>query len=183
MKKKKFFMITTIIQIVLFLSPICMAEENDAGTFSGSFLVGSRFVDVGKSETKYDQHFNLHKGPRLFDFEINYTPNNTIKKYFDSFQVNLSHFGGDPFESFNVKMVKFGEYDFKYQRRKSTYFYDDIILPQELSSYLVSNGGDFHSFNFDRIIDNSSLVSCIGRSNSNSSLFISCVVVLSPRFV
>lgn len=119
-------------------------KENDG--FSGSFMIGYRSVDIDGMETKYMEDINLDTGPRLFHLKLHYVPEGNIKKFFDRFDLSVSNFGGDPFETFSIDVVKYGKYKFQYDRRKSTYFYNDNFT-----------GGDYHTFDFDRINDSAML--------------------------
>lgn len=137
--KKVFLLITAIFTLSLFNS--LLAEEKD-DHFYGSFLVGYRMVDTSGVETKYKEDINLEKGVRLFHFNLHFLPEGKLKKLFDRLDLALNNFGGDPFETFGLSVVKYGKYDFKYNRRKSAYFYNDIL-----------EGHDFRTFDFDRISD------------------------------
>jgi hypothetical protein len=128
------------------------AEKKDDDQLSGSFMVGYRFVDTEGTETKYKEDINLEKGPRLFHFNLHYAPTGNLKKLFDRLDVRVYNFGGDPFESLGIDVVKYGKYKFKYDRRKSTYFYHDILAAH-----------DYHTFNFDRINDSGMLKVRLGK--------------------
>lgn len=156
MKKNK-ILLNVLVVLVLFgfsLTGSLLAEDKDSDEFYGSFLVGYRFVDVNESETKYMEDINLQKGPRLFNFKVHFAPKGKIKKLFDYFDIKLYNFGGDPFESFSIAVAKYGKYKFKYDRRKSTYFYNDKL-----------EGLDFHTFSFDRINDSGLLKIWVGNNS------------------
>jgi hypothetical protein len=74
-----------------------------------------------------------------------------MKVIFDRLDVTINNFGGDPYETIDVSVQKFGDYSFRYNRRKSTYFYAD---QQETSPGHLY---DLHTFNFDRVADTGSL--------------------------
>jgi hypothetical protein len=157
MRKNKIVLIALLVLVMFpgILTTVSLRageEEGDDG-FSGSFMLGYRTVDVDGVETKYMEDINLEKGPRLFHLKLFYTPEGKLKKLFDRFDLRVTHFGGDPFESFSVDVVKYGKYKFKYQRRKSTYFYSDIL-----------EGHDFHRFDFDRVNDSGLLKVWLGKN-------------------
>ncbi len=130
------------------------AAAQESGAFTGSFQVGFRIVDVTGSPNKYSEDINLEDGPRLFRFDIDYIPEDEMRKFADKVTIDLNNFGGDPFESLSVSVEKFGRYDFDYDRTKSNYFYNDIILPIELAGDpALALAGDFHHFDFDRVHD------------------------------
>lgn len=149
---------TTPLTLLVLLTIICCAASAGAqGTedwsFFGSFQVGFRAVDVEGSETKYRQHLNLEDGPRLFNVNFELTPPEEMRKLFDRVELDMTNLGGDPFETIRFSIQKYGVFSLKYDRRKSTYFYDDIILPVDLSDPELSNAGDFHRYDFDRVRD------------------------------
>jgi hypothetical protein len=136
-----------LVLTLAFTVPATAAEEKKKDdNFTGSFMVGYRGVDVTGVHTKYMEDYNLDSGARLFRFNLHYRPTGDLKKLVDSVDVGLYNFGGEPFESFYLSVVKYGTYQFKYDRRKSNYFYKDIFA-----------GHDFHTFDFDRINDSLSL--------------------------
>ncbi len=127
-------------------------EKKDDG-FSGSFLMGYRGVNVDGVESKYKEDYNLDDGPRLFNLYIHYSPKNELSKYFDHLSLYVLNFGGDPFESFGVDVVKYGKYKFDFSRRKSDYFYEDHLI-----------GHDFHNYNFTRVRDSGMLKIWLGKN-------------------
>lgn len=149
MRKK----ILTTIAILIFVFPLTLsllAQEQDE-TFYGSFNFGYRMVDRNGTLDKYKEDINLDDGARLFNFSLHFTPVGTLKNLFDRIDLNLYNFGGDPYETLGLSIQKYGKYKFKYDRRKSTYFYSDQLEASAGTLY------DFHTFNFDRISDSGSL--------------------------
>jgi predicted porin len=69
----------------------------------------------------------------------------------------LSGLGGDPHESVAVTVKKYGAYRFRYNRHRSDYFYEDILVRPQDASIEGSTGGDFHHYDFERTRDNASL--------------------------
>ncbi len=138
---------------LIFILKIAVAQEN----FSGNFLSGYRYVDISGVEHKYLQHFNLERGPRLFELNFYFEPTGKLATLSDQMDLSLHNFGGDPFETLSFRTAKFGSYSFKYQRRKAAYYYHDTILPSGLAEGGLAAAGDFRTFNFDRVIDNADL--------------------------
>ncbi len=132
----------------LSLTGFIIGGTDSDSDFSGSFLLGYRAVDLSANSSlnKYKEDINLEDGARLFNFNLHLIPEGKLKNLFDRFDFVINNFGGDPFESMSISFSKYGKYNFKYDRRKATYFYNDVLL-----------GGDDHTFNFDRVIDNGSL--------------------------
>lgn len=129
----------------------------DDGSLDGKIRLGYRFVDTGGSETKYREDLNLEEGARLFELRIDFEPSAGQRSLADRITLDLDHFGGDPFESMNLSVRKFGAYDFRFRRTTSRYFYEDVFLPLELSTPSLSDAGDFHTFDFDRVRDSAEL--------------------------
>ena len=146
-----------LLAALLLLAPLSLAAEEMTGSFSGSFKVGFRNVDVGGSENKYKEDYNIGEGPRLFDLRLELVPELGARNLADEITVDIANFGGDAFETMGLAVRKFGSYDLRYDRRKSSYFYNDIILLPAQANVRESTGGDFHTFNFDRVRDTASL--------------------------
>jgi len=149
MKKNKILLL--IITTVCFIGLVggslwAGTEKKEEKEFYGKFMVGYRMVDTDGAETKYMEDINLEKGPRLFNFNLTYAPLGNMKKLFDQMDIRLNNFGGDPFETFAIEIRKYGKYQFQYDRRKSAYFYNDML-----------EAGDYHTFDFDRINDSGML--------------------------
>lgn len=125
-------------------------EKENTKTFSGKFSFGYRVVDTSGALTKYKEDINLEDGARLFNFNLHFTPDGNLKKIFDRIDLNVYNFGGDPYETFGLSVQKYGSYKFQYDRKKSTYFYEDLHAP---GGHLY----DFHTFSFDRTSDSGSL--------------------------
>lgn len=131
--------------------------EPTTGRLSGHFNLGFRSVDVGGNHGKYEEDFGYEDGPRLFDFEVDFEPETGARGIADRIELSATNLGGDPFETIRLKVRKHGAYDFRFDRRKSHYFYEDTLVPPELANPRLSNGGDFHTFDFDRIRDTAKL--------------------------
>ena len=119
------------------------------GQFSGDFLFGFRFVDTSGpgANYKYKEDLNLRRGARLSSFNLSYAPENGLKKYFDRLDVRVLNLGGDPYETISVGLQKYGSYQIQYDRRKSTYFYQDLTRTDAGALY------DLFTFDFDRVQD------------------------------
>ncbi len=140
-----------VLGLGLVSSPAAHAQMDEGSSSTGRFVLGFRNVDVGGTETKYKEDFNLSDGPRLMDLDFALAPEGTLKDMVDRIQLTVSDFGDDPFQSLHLAVDKFGTYSFQFNHWKSAYFYDDTILPEALANERISNGGDFHTFDFDRV--------------------------------
>ncbi len=149
MQSKKIILPVLLAAFVFSLAFSLQAQDENKG-LTGTFQFGYRMVDTEGALTKYKEDFNLEKGFRLFNLNLHYTPTEKLQKLFDRLDLTMYNFGGDPFESFGLSVQKIGLYKFKYDRKKSTYFYDDQTIA----------GGalyDHHTFDFVRYTDSAVL--------------------------
>jgi len=132
------------------------AEEEDKN-LSVNLLFGYRAVETSGLTDKYREDFNLSRGVRLFDFELSFLAPESLKKLFDRVDLLVANFGGDPFEAFTLAARKHGRYRFRYERKKSAYYYADprTIAPQTRF--------DLMTFDFDRVSDSASLILTVAR--------------------
>jgi hypothetical protein len=128
------------------------AQSADEAQFTGRFSLGARGVDLGGSESKYREDINLDDGPRVFDIGFVFVPSGTDRPV-DRVDVDISSLGGEPYESMHLEVRKYGAYKLKVDRRRSEYFYEDVILPAALASVSGSTAGDFHHADFERVRD------------------------------
>ncbi|MCG8455962.1 MAG: hypothetical protein MI919_06730, partial [Holophagales bacterium] len=135
-------------------SPPAGAEDGD---LDGRFRLGYRFVDTSGNENKYREDLNLDEGARLFELRLDFEAPDSMRSLVDRASLDVQTFGGDPFETLHLRVQRFGTFDFRFDRTESTYFYEDIIVPKELADFNISDGGDFHHFDFDRVRDRASL--------------------------
>ena len=142
-------LLTAMVAALVWAPPI--AADNDG--FTGKFRLGYRSVDFSGSQTKYEEDINLDDGVRLFELRVSWLGEPGQKMPADRIELDMTGFGGDPFEALHIGVKKHGRYDFRFDRTKSTYFYQDVILPHDLADVRTSTGGDFHHFDFDRVRD------------------------------
>lgn len=130
------------------LAPAARSQsEGVEGSFGGEFRIGFRTVDVNGADRKYDEDYNIQQGPRLFDLRLDFVPEEGARKWVDRIDVTATNLGGDAFETLSVSARKHGSFDFRYDRRVSEYFYDDLF----------ATAGDFHTFDFERVHDRAEL--------------------------
>ena len=89
----------------------------------------------------------------MFNLNFELTPTREMRGLFDRIELDMSNLGGDPFETVRVSVQKFGSYSLEYDRRKSSYFYDDTLEmsgPGDPGTIAVP---DHHRFDFDRVRD------------------------------
>ena len=126
------------------------SEETPLFEIRGLFDAGFRWRDVDGNGDKYREDLNYSTGARLFNVDLSLSP--TAGGAVDLINVYAVQLG-DPFESMGVTVKKFSDFNFRFRRNTSAYFYRDIILPVADSSPSLSNAGDFHHFDFDRTND------------------------------
>ena len=146
MPHKKIILLFTLI-VFVFSTAISLRAEEEKKNLYGKLMFGYRFVDTSGAVERYKQDINLDEGLRIFNFNLQITPNATFQNLFDRIDINMYNFGGDPYETFRLAIKKSGKYQFQYDRRKSTYFYAD---QHEVGGHLFNP----FTFDFNRIMDN-----------------------------
>ena len=146
MRNKKIFLALTL-TVLVFSAALSLQAQEQSKNLYGKFMFGYRFVDTSGTVERFKQDINLDDGLRLFNFNLQITPNETFKSLFDRIDINMYNFGGDPYETFRLAIQKSGKYKFQYDRRKSNYFYSD--------QHEISGGHLYNpfTFNFDRTMD------------------------------
>jgi hypothetical protein len=145
---------SVIVSLPLLGAAPTSADDGQPGAMlTGQFLVGYRSVSVDGQDSKYMEDYNLQKGPRLFNLNLVFKPDQQLRGFADRVQLDVDNYGGDPFETLHLGVEKYGAYDFRYTRTKDTYFYSDIILPEELANSRSETGGDFRTFNYEHVRD------------------------------
>jgi len=151
MKRQGIYFACALLGLTLGLVTPAVAQDGDDGLFTGEFYVGYRSTSVDGTETKYKEDINLDDGPRLFGLRFEYVPGDGLREVVDRVSLDISNFGGDPFETFRLDVEKYGRYDFEFRRTESDYFYEDIILPvDQAGNPALALAGDFHHFDFRR---------------------------------
>ena len=142
-------------QLAAFLwvfAPLAQAQEDTTagppivlGDFdlSGSATGGYRFVEVKGYEPQYREMFGLESGFRLFDLSLYGRATDGKNPFADSFSLQTSGLGGDPFPSAQFTISKHKVYDLRVDWRQS-YFYwnqnDNVILPIAAAGVGLSKG-------------------------------------------
>jgi hypothetical protein len=139
----------TLAVCALLLPLVAPAAAQDDGSFTGEFQVGVRSVDVSGRDEKFAEDINLDDGPRLFNLQLDYVPADAMRTAVDKVELSIHNMGGDPFETMGLGLRKYGRWNFKWNRFKSTYFYEDLLPAESDGTPFV----DFHHFGFDRVQD------------------------------
>jgi len=115
------------------------------GTFNiqGSVTTGYRFNEIDGYRPMYRELFDLGKGFRLMDFNVFGESKTGENPFADSFSLQLSGLGGDPFPTAQFTVSKKQLYDFRASWRQSYYFWnqnDNVILPIAAAGAGLSTG-------------------------------------------
>src|SRR5688572_14045750 len=90
----------------------------------GSVTAGYRFVDVAGRQQKYLELFDLRKGFRLFEFDLFGRAREGTNAMADSYSLNMSGLGGDPYPGGQFTASKTGVYDLRVNYRQHYYYWD-----------------------------------------------------------
>jgi hypothetical protein len=107
----------------------------------GSVTVGYRFTDFKGREQKFLELFDLQKGFRLMDFNLMGHAKEGVSPFADSYSLNVSGLGGDPYPGGQLTLRKDKLYDLRVNYRQSYYYWDqndDALNPTGLHN-LTSN--------------------------------------------
>ncbi len=136
---------------LLALVPVAFAQDDPEsaplaiGTFNiqGSVTTGYRFNDIDGYRPMYRELFDLGKGFRLMDFNVFGESKSGANPFADSFSLQLSGLGGDPFPTAQFTVSKKKLYDFRASWRQSYYFWnqnDNVVLPIAAAGAGLSKG-------------------------------------------
>lgn len=113
---------------------------------TGTVDFGYRFTDIKGAQRGFLQLFDLRRGPRLMDFELNGTAAPGANPFADTFSLFTSGLGGDPFPSAQLNVSKTNLYDLRANWRQS-YFYDDTpFTPASIGGFATRAVADNHDW-------------------------------------
>src|SRR5262249_9992509 len=119
-------LIYTTAAMVVLLSPVTMQSQNNPAPASsegfvtqGSVTAGYRFVDTCGRRAKYLELFDLRKGFRLNEFDLFGRSPDKTNNYVDTYSLNASGLGGDPFPGGQFAASKQGLYDLRVNYRQT----------------------------------------------------------------
>jgi hypothetical protein len=138
--------------VLLIFVPVMYAQDDAepthpivVGSFdlSGSATGGYRFETVKGYAPQFQEMFDLGKGFRLFDFNLNGVTAGEKNAFADVFSLQLSGLGGDPFPSAQFAISKHKVYDLRVNWRQSYYYWnqnDNVVLPIASAAAGLSTG-------------------------------------------
>jgi hypothetical protein len=137
---------------LLIYAPLLYAQEDAEPThpivlgnfdISGSATGGYRFETVKGYAPQFQEMFDLGKGFRLFNFNLDGVTEGEKNAFADSFSLQLSGLGGDPFPTAQFAISKHKIYDLRVNWRQSYYYWnqnDNVVLPIASAAAGLSTG-------------------------------------------
>ncbi|HEV2687089.1 MAG TPA: hypothetical protein VGV35_01005 [Bryobacteraceae bacterium] len=102
-------------------APAAPATPAGEGWLQGSIELGYRWIpNIGGNLNAYRSVVNLGEGPRLLDTD--FTLLNSSKRLFDRADVHATSWGGDPYNTLRVDVLKSGAYRLTADYRNIAYF-------------------------------------------------------------
>ena len=141
------FALALVLMALVAVAPTPATADGDP---EGQIMLGYRWVDVDGAERKFREDLNQEDGPILYQLDFDLVPEGE-DRWADRIELDVNDLGSRAFETVHLGIRKYGAYTFKLDRRRSEYFYEDIIVPPELANVRASTGGDFHHFDFERV--------------------------------
>ncbi len=120
------------------------AETPPPAEVHGSFDVGYRFTDITGSADTFHQLFGLSDGARLFGVDVRTTGGDNA--FADSFALNSSGLGGDPFPTLQVTLAKARRYDLRVNWRSHEFFSVAPLTPDSIDGFDTRAVTDAHSW-------------------------------------
>jgi len=96
MRRSKILLLVLLLGFI-FSMTFSLSAEEEAKKFKGDLKFGYRFVDTSGAYTKYKEDINLRQGAYLHSFNLSYTPEETLQKFFDRLDINVRNLGIEPF--------------------------------------------------------------------------------------
>ena len=130
-----------LVAVVLIFAPLAGAQDESGATtplvlgdfnLSGSATAGYRFDDVKGYRPMFLEMFDLRNGFRLLDLNLYGESQEGKNPFADSFSLQTTSLGGDPFPTAQFMVSKKKVYDFRVNWRQSYYFWnqnDNVNLP------------------------------------------------------
>jgi hypothetical protein len=120
-------------------TPIILGDFTIAGSATGGF----RFEDVKGYQPQFQEMFDLGKGFRLLDFNLYGESRDARNAFADSFSLQMTSLGGDPFPTVQFAVSKRKLYDLRVDWRQSYYYWnqnDNVVLPIASATTGISTG-------------------------------------------
>jgi hypothetical protein len=129
-----------LVAAVLIFAPLAGAQDESGATplalgdfnLSGSATAGYRFDTVKGYKPQFREMFNLRGGFRLLDLDLYGESQEGKNPFADSFSLQTTSLGGDPYPTAQFTISKKKVYDFRVNWRQSYYYWnqnDNVTLP------------------------------------------------------
>ena len=128
-----------LVAVLLIFAPLAGAQDESGGTplvlgdfdLSGSATGGYRFDTVKGYTPQFREMFNLRGGFRLLDLNLYGESQEGKNPFADSFSLQTTSLGGDPYPTAQFTISKKKVYDFRVNWRQSYYYWnqnDNVAL-------------------------------------------------------
>src|SRR5262247_3989325 len=137
-----------IVAFVLLLSAVPIAAQDKPVTILGGFenqgsvTAGYRFTDISGRREKYYELLDLRSGFRVNEFDLFGRASEKGSGLADSYSVNASGLGGDPYPGGQLAISKAGLYDLRINYRQHYYYWnrnDDQANPGGLPGLTINH--------------------------------------------
>jgi hypothetical protein len=108
----------------------------------GSVTAGYRFTDVAGRKQKYQELFDLRTGFRLHEFDLFGRAAENANPTADSYSLNMSGLGGDPYPGGQFALSKSGVYSLRVNYRQHYYYFnrnDEQVHPAGLPGLTINH--------------------------------------------
>ena len=109
-------------------TPIVFGDFDISGSATGGF----RFENIKGYQPQFREMFDLGGGFRLLDLDLYGDSQNGKNAFADSFSLQMTSLGGDPFPTVQFAVSKRKIYDLRVDWRQSYYYWnqnDNVVLP------------------------------------------------------
>src|SRR5215813_3580229 len=138
----------TTIGLVVLLATLRVAAQDKSAPILGGFenqgsvTVGYRFTDISGRRDKYYELLDLRSGFRVNEFDLFGRASEKGSGLADTYSVNASGLGGDPYPGGQLAISKAGLYDLRINYRQHYYYWnrnDDQANPGGLPGLTINH--------------------------------------------
>ena len=153
-----------LVAVVIAAGPTYAGDPITMGGYDlgASLTAGYRFVDVGGSNAKYREDYNLQPGPRLFNLDLGGTATDPATAPVDRFHLVVDTPGNEPVSSYQLTAADRQHWDFGARLTRSKYFY---AVPELFENPVPGNRRIDDLHDFDQIRTNGAVDFTIRQGN------------------